>query len=71
MKRFQFKGEVFVYHREAAYRGEYRGRDSFERQKHHTVYIPKMGIEVDKSDQEVFRSLSELKKTWPNAYNLV
>jgi len=64
-KRFQYGQSVYVHYKGAGYKGEYKGVDTFEQNKKHTVEIPSMHRELSFADNDIFGSLEELEEAHP------
>lgn len=64
-KNFKYGQTVFVHYKGAGYKGEYKGVDTFEQNKMHSVEIPSMHRELSFTDNDIFSSLEELEQEHP------
>lgn len=64
-KNFQYGQKVYVHYKGAGYQGEYKGVDTFERNKKHSVEIPSMHRELSFADNDIFGNLDDLEQEHP------
>lgn len=64
-KQFQYGEKVYVHYKGAAYEGEYKGVDTFERNKKHNVRIDSMHRELSFADNDIFNSFDRLREEHP------